>query len=344
MRIRPAHEKEAALLSSIAVAAKASWPYALAQIEAWREELTLTPESIAGSHVGLAEVDGQAAGFYALEHGGARMQLVHLWVHPDRMRRGIGRALLEHAAQMAAEHGATELDIDADPYAEPFYLACGARRVGSVPAPIEGSPQRERPQLRLATRTPLFACGSLRALELGLADVPALQAFFEANQDYFLGVTGQPPGEHEALQELKDTPPAGWSFGKKWLLGFIDERGELAGMANVWSDFLVEGTWHIGLFIVASSLHGSGAAHAIHQALEGWMHGGGGRWIRLGVVKGRERAERFWRRVGYTEVRQRTGIEMGQRVNDLLVMVKPLGEAGIAEYLARVARDNPGRS
>jgi GNAT superfamily N-acetyltransferase len=342
MRIRPAHGHEAALLSAIAVAAKASWPYKPAQLDAWREALTLTPESLAGSHVAVAEVDGQAAGFYALEHGGTRMRLAHLWVQPGRMRRGIGRALLAHAVQAAAEHGAFELEIDADPHAEPFYLACGARRVGSVPAPIEGSPRRERPQLRLATRTPLFACGELRAFELGPADVPALQAFFEANPEYFLAVTGQPAGEREALQELEDTPPAGWSFGRKWLLGFIDERGELAGMTNIWSDFLVEGTWHIGLFIVASSRHGSGVAHALYQALEGWMREGGGRWIRLGVVKGRERAERFWRRVGYTEVRQRTRIEMGQRVHDLRVMVKPLGEAGIAEYLSRVARDNPG--
>jgi GNAT superfamily N-acetyltransferase len=181
-----------------------------------------------------------------------------------------------------------------------------------------------------------------RALELGIADVPALQAFFDANPDYFVGTTGEPARADEALHELNDAPPAGWSFTKKWLLGFADDRGALAGMANVWSDFLVEGTWHIGLFIVASPLHGNGTAQATYRALESWMHAQGGRWIRLGVVKGRERAERFWRQVGYTEVRQRPGVAMGQLVNDLRVMVKPLGDADIADYLSRMARDNPG--
>ena len=42
------------------------------------------------------------------------------------------------------------LHIDADPHAERFYLACGALRVGAVPAPLEGEPQRVRPQMALA--------------------------------------------------------------------------------------------------------------------------------------------------------------------------------------------------
>ncbi|WP_280151043.1 GNAT family N-acetyltransferase [Piscinibacter sp. XHJ-5] len=342
MNIRPALANEAERLSTIALAAKGRWPYSPAQIDAWRADLTLAPESISALHVHVAEVRGEVVGFYALDHPGDELQLEHLWVHPDHVGQGIGRGLLAHALQLAAEHGASEIAIDADPHAEPFYLACGARRVGTVAAPIEGSPQRARPQLRLATRIPVFAVGTLRALEFGAADVPALQAFFDANPDYFVGATGQPAEQDEALRELNDSPPAGWSYTKKWLLGFVDDRGALAGVANVWSDFLVEGTWHIGLFIVASSLHGSGTAQALHGGLEHWMRNAGGRWIRLGVVKGRERAERFWQRMGYTEVRQRTSIAMGQRVNDLRVMAKPLGDAGLDVYLARMARDNPG--
>jgi hypothetical protein len=33
---------------------------------------------------------------------------------------------------------------------------------------------------------------------------------------------------------------------------------------------------------------------------------------------------------------------MGQRTNTLRVMVKPLGENTVQEYLQRVARDRPG--
>jgi hypothetical protein len=41
--------------------------------------------------------------------------------------------------------------IDADPHAEAFYRACGALRIGGVAAPIDGQPQRVRPQLVLST-------------------------------------------------------------------------------------------------------------------------------------------------------------------------------------------------
>ena len=67
------------------------------------------------------------------------------------MGRGVGRALLSHAARLAAEAGASALAIDADPNAEQFYLAFGAERVGSLAAQIEGAPGRERPQLLLTT-------------------------------------------------------------------------------------------------------------------------------------------------------------------------------------------------
>jgi hypothetical protein len=35
--------------------------------------------------------------------------------------------------------------IDADPFAEAFYLHCGAERCGEVAAPIPGLPDRTRP-------------------------------------------------------------------------------------------------------------------------------------------------------------------------------------------------------
>jgi len=40
-------------------------------------------------------------------------------------------------------------------------------------------------------------------------------------------------------------------------------------------------------------------------------------------------------------VRQRHGVVMGRRTNSLRVLVKPLADRGLADYLARVARDRP---
>ena len=152
MKTRRAAESEAAALSAIAMEAKAHWSYPAAQLEAWRKDLTITPAAIAAMPVYIAELDGRLAGFYCVETGGPAWTLEHFWVRPEFMVRGVGRALLSHAAGLAAQSGVTSIAIDADPNAEAFYLANGARRVGEVAAPIDGEPHRVRPQLLLATQ------------------------------------------------------------------------------------------------------------------------------------------------------------------------------------------------
>jgi len=187
----------------------------------------------------------------------------------------------------------------------------------------------------------LFATDTLRAEELRAEDVPALQRFFERNPEYSLAVAGQPPAPDDAQQEFADIPPPGMPFRGRWVLKFLDTRDCIAGTASVLSDFLADGVWHVGLFIVATALHGRGVAPALYAAMEDWMVGQGAQWIRLGAVIGNERAERFWRARGYLEVRQRSGVVMGLRTNTLRVFVKPLAGGSIAEYLEKVERDRP---
>ena len=68
---------------------------------------------------------------------------------------------------------------------------------------------------------------------------------------------------------------------------------------------------------------------------EGW------RYQREWMVEGNARAERFWLRAGYVEVRKREGVELGRRTHVVRVMVKPLAQGKLADYLAKVARDRP---
>jgi GNAT superfamily N-acetyltransferase len=187
----------------------------------------------------------------------------------------------------------------------------------------------------------LFASGPFRAIELGVDDIPALQGFFDCNPEYFVTVTGLPPKPSEAQDEIHDTPPEGMSYTRVWVIGFVDGEGALVAMASVVSDLLAPAVWHIGLLIVASALHGSGVAPSLYGHLEGWIRDSGARWLRLGVVQGNARAERFWERSGFRETRKRGGVQMGARVNTIRVMVKPLAGGTLPEYLALVARDRP---
>jgi ribosomal protein S18 acetylase RimI-like enzyme len=187
----------------------------------------------------------------------------------------------------------------------------------------------------------LFENDSIRAIELSSADIPALQAFYEDNDDYFLAVNGGPPASDEAHKSIHEPLPAGFTYTKKWVIGWFDDAGAMLAMASVVSDLLAPRVWHVGLFIADRRLRGKGFGKASYAALEAWAIANGAAWIRLGVVEGNARAERFWRSLGFTEIRRREGVEMGKRINTVSVMMRPLEGGTRDAYLALVARDRP---
>ena len=138
LRARP---DDAGALTRISFAAKRYWGYPERWISRWTESLTVTPDFVRHNEVYAAVVEGEIAGFYALVGEGQRVELEHLWVSPERIGTGIGRALFDHAVRRVASLGASSLGIEAEPNAEGFYRRMGARRVGEISYPIEG---RER--------------------------------------------------------------------------------------------------------------------------------------------------------------------------------------------------------
>lgn len=188
---------------------------------------------------------------------------------------------------------------------------------------------------------PDAALPDLRVAELGAGDAPLVQAFYDANPAYFVAVSGQPAQAGDGAENLASLPPAGFTWSRRWYLGWIDATGHLAAVADVTADLLAARVWHVGLFIVQTRRHGTGDAQALYAAIEHWARGHGARWMRLGVVQGNARAEAFWERCGYAQARMRTGVRFGEAVRDVRVMVKPLDGASIDEYVALVARDRP---
>ncbi len=197
-------------------------------------------------------------------------------------------------------------------------------------------------QRRSLSTLPACACEGLRTIEVTPGDEAMLQRFFDANPDYFLAVQGEPAEPGEAHDEIHGALPQGWSFSKKWLIGYIDTQNNLVAFAGIVSDLLAPSVWHIGLFMIASSRHGSGDAQLLYRGLENWTRERGAQWMRLGVVQGNGRAERFWEALGYCPTRTRDGVVMGKRVNTIRVMVKPPAGGTLEQYLSLVERDRPG--
>ena len=148
LHLRPGRKEEARLLSDLALRSKGHWGYDQAFLDACRAELTLTPEDVLARRVTVAEREGQVVGFYALAGTPPMGTLEDLFVEPDHIGTGVGRALWSHAMVTARTLGFERITLEADPGAEPFYLAMGARRCGSIPS---GSiPGRLLPVLEIA--------------------------------------------------------------------------------------------------------------------------------------------------------------------------------------------------
>jgi GNAT superfamily N-acetyltransferase len=143
--IRRALPTEAAELTALALRSKAHWGYDAAFMAACVVPLTIAAERIAAEPFFVLEEDGRIWGYYGLRVSGEEAELTNLFVEPEAIGRGCGKRLWAHAIEVARAAGCRRLRIESDPFAEPFYRAMGAERIGE--APSEAVPGRMIPLL-----------------------------------------------------------------------------------------------------------------------------------------------------------------------------------------------------
>ncbi len=147
MRIRRASPEEAGDVSALALRSKAFWGYDETFLARCRAELTLQPDELEPLRAHVAEEGGAPLGFFTVGGSPPEGELVHLYVAPEAIGRGVGTALLDAARELARREGFRALRIHADPNAERFYLRHGAVRIGETDSgSIAG---RRLPLLRL---------------------------------------------------------------------------------------------------------------------------------------------------------------------------------------------------
>jgi len=130
MRLRRARAEDVVNLTALALRSKAHWGYSDAFMAACHAELAVCEEDLARRRYVVVE-DAGVRGFYGLDPvDGSAAELDSLFVEPDSIGRGYGRALMQDALQAARAAGARRLIIQADPNAVEFYRAAGAVVVG----------------------------------------------------------------------------------------------------------------------------------------------------------------------------------------------------------------------
>jgi GNAT superfamily N-acetyltransferase len=137
-RIIRAQPHQAPLLTRIAVKSKRHWDYPEAWMKQWTELLTISPSAIVRDDVYCAERDRQVVGFYVLRATEDRAELEHLWVLPECLGQGIGRALFEHVVAQARAQRLSRLFIESDPNAAGFYARMGARPIDMLISELGG--------------------------------------------------------------------------------------------------------------------------------------------------------------------------------------------------------------
>ena len=147
LTIRPPTVDELSGLSDLCFRSKAIWGYDEEFMEACRGELSLEPRDLELTSIAVAEHGGKPIGVAQLKVVDDEADLLKLFVDPNALRSGTGKALLAWATDVARKLGATRLTIEADPDAAPFYRRMGAYDVGQAPS---GSvPGRTLPKLAM---------------------------------------------------------------------------------------------------------------------------------------------------------------------------------------------------
>ena len=155
--IRAARADEAAALTDLAMRSKAYWGYEADFLARCRAALEVKTAALSAQPHFVAERDGRRLGFYGFEPLPDGVGLDYLFVEPDCVGQGIGRALWQHALAVAARLGHGTLTVVADPNAAGFYRRMGAEPAGDQASDLE--PEHILPVFRAATTAALAVPG-----------------------------------------------------------------------------------------------------------------------------------------------------------------------------------------
>jgi GNAT superfamily N-acetyltransferase len=139
--IRRAKPEEAETLSQIAIAAKSHWGYPEHWMQGWIPQLTFGPAYFVEHESWTLVLDGEPIAFYTLQDREGTAWIENLWVLPAHIGKGLGKALFEHAAELARQRGYSILQLESDPNAVGFYEKIGMRKIGQRQYELDGQPR-----------------------------------------------------------------------------------------------------------------------------------------------------------------------------------------------------------
>jgi ribosomal protein S18 acetylase RimI-like enzyme len=130
--IRRADAAEADILTDIACRSEACWGYDSDFMEKFKAVYRVTGELITGSPTYVICEGDKVVGFYNISTDGTETSLEYLYISPESIGKGYGKALWKHMVYICREKGFKEIALVTSPQAKEFYIKMGAVFTGEV--------------------------------------------------------------------------------------------------------------------------------------------------------------------------------------------------------------------
>jgi len=140
----------------------------------------------------------------------------------------------------------------------------------------------------------------LRRIDLSAAG--AVQTLCETCADFFWLVEGQAAAPGVGPDIFKSLPP-GRLCEDKFVCGLFNRQEDLQGVLEGVRHYPDEGTWWIGLLMLAPAARRQGLGRKIVEGFFEFVRRAGGKAVQLGVVEDNRDGYRFWRRMGFEPLR-----------------------------------------
>ena len=138
MKIEKVRKSDAKDLTELTIRSKSYWNYGKEQIEAWRDELTITEKYIAENQMYKLSLDAELLGFYAYgPEYKTDVKLNFLFVEPKFIGKGYGKILMKDFLKRVENSEFKRVVLDADPNAKEFYAGFGFSVIGQLKSSIK---------------------------------------------------------------------------------------------------------------------------------------------------------------------------------------------------------------
>lgn len=139
MNILQAKAEDASELTVVTMKSKAYWGFSKEQLEAWKEELTITTDYIDSCMVYKLELETNIIGYYSFKKITAdEVLLDNLFVLPLCIGKGYGKKLMNHFLNRVESMGINTIRLESEPKAEAFYLKFGFKTYDQLKTAIPG--------------------------------------------------------------------------------------------------------------------------------------------------------------------------------------------------------------